>query len=541
MYIINLTQQAVVATSLAHIPTLLHIRSRVPCLKALIVLDTLDTPDPAGTSRREIIGELARNADLQLYSIEDVEAMGAELNMPYHPPKPSDIVTINFTSGTTGLPKGVILTHRNCIAGCTNSQVTSFATEESVMLSYLPLAHIYGRLCEQAMFWIGASIGFFHGNIAEVVDDLKLLKPSSFPSVPRLFTRFGTLIKASAVDAPGLKGAISRRAVAAKLANLSPADPKVKPTDKHALYDRIWSKKIRAGLGFDRLKVMITGSAPIDPSLQQFLRAAFGARFSQGFGMTETYGSGIVQSPTDLTVGHCGAPQPAVEVCLMSLPEMGYLVTDKPHPRGELMMRGPIVTPGYYKNEEETAKAFTEDGWFCTGDVAEIDERGCIKVIDRRKNLLKLAQGEYVSPERIENIYANACGYLTQPYVHGDSMQTHLVAIAGVDPVLFAPVASRALKRTVDAANIADVEAAAKEPAVVAAVLRDLEKAGVKAKLNGYERVKNIALRVEPFSIEEDHITPTLKFKRPKIVKAYRELLDELYATCPQPPAKAKL
>ncbi|KAI5286145.1 hypothetical protein KEM54_000030 [Ascosphaera aggregata] len=540
-YIINLTQQAVVATSLTHIPTLLKSKPRIPSLKALICLDPLDTPDPAGTSRRDIIGELARNADLELYSVEDVEQLGSKLKMPYLPPKPSDLVTINFTSGTTGMPKGVILTHRNCIASCSNSIVTSGAAEGSVMLSYLPLAHIYGRLVEQGVFWVGGAIGFFHGVAAELAEDLRLLRPTTFPSVPRLYTRFGTLIKANAVEVPGLKGAISRRALEAKLSNLEPKDRSVKPTDKHMLYDRLWTNRIRAGLGFDRLQVMVTGSAPIDPSLHQFLRAALGARFVQGFGMTETYGSGIVQTHEDLSAGHCGAVHPAVEVCLLSLPEMGYLTTDKPSPRGELLLRGPIVTSGYYKNEEETAKSFTEDGWFCSGDVAEIDEKGHIKVIDRRKNILKLAQGEYVSPERIENIYANACGYLTQPYVHGDSVKTHLVAIAGVDPVLFAPVASRILHRTVDPNNLTDVEAAARDPAVTAAVLEDLEKAGLKAKLNGYERVRNIALRIEPFTIEDDHMTPTLKFKRPKIVKSYRDLLDELYATCPPEPPKAKL
>lgn len=508
-YIINLTEQAVIATSLAHIPSLLNSKPRLPTLKAIICLDTLDTPDPVGTSRRAILGELVRNAGMQLYSVEDVEQIGSTLNMPYHPPTAEDIVTINFTSGTTGMPKGVVLKHRNCVASCTNSIITSGANGESIIISYLPLAHIYGRLVEQALFWVGGAIGFFHGVAAELTDDLKLLRPTSFPSVPRLYTRFGTMIKASAIDVPGLKGAISKRAIATKLANLSPKDPNVKPTDKHALYDRIWTSKVRAGLGFDRLKTMVTGSAPIDPSLQQFLRAALGARFAQGFGMTETYGSGLVQTHEDLSVGHCGAVHPAVEVCLMSLPEMGYMATDKPNPRGELLMRGPIITSGYFKNEEETAKAFTEDGWFCTGDVAEIDEKGRIKIIDRRKNLLKLSQGEYVSPERIEGIYASACGYLSQPYVHGDSVKTHLVAISGVDPVLFAPVASRILKRRIDPRDIAAVAAAANEPAVVSAVLKDLEKAGKKAKLNGYERVKNISLRIEPFSVEADHMTPT--------------------------------
>ena len=259
-------------------------------------------------------------------------------------------------------------------------------------------------MTEHSALWAGVSIGYFHGNILELVDDIKLLRPTAFISVPRLYNRFGGAIKAQTIQQPGLKGAMSRSIVSTKLANLENPVPG-KATNKHMLYDRIWSKKVAAALGLDRAKTMVSGSAPIDPSLQQFLRVVFANNFIQGYGLTETYAIALAQLEGDFSAGNCGAVTPCTELCLMDVPDMEYLSTDKPHPRGELLIRGPTVFKQYYKNDAETKKSFTEDGWFRTGDICSIDELGRFRIIDRVKNVLKLAQGEYISPERIENVY----------------------------------------------------------------------------------------------------------------------------------------
>ncbi|EFW22865.1 AMP-binding enzyme [Coccidioides posadasii str. Silveira] len=175
----------------------------------------------------------------------------------------------------------------------------------------------------------------------------------------------------------------------------------------------------------------------------------------------------------------------------------------------------------------------TEDGWFRTGDVCMVDELGRFTIIDRRKNLLKLAQGEYVSPERIEGIYQSACPYLGQAFVHGDGIQTHLVAIFGIQPDIFASFAGKVLKKTFSPTDLDALREASKDPKVLDAVRRDLDRAGKKYKLAGFERVKNLALFHEPFSIDNGLLTPTLKLKRPQAVKAFRDVLDELYATAP--------
>ncbi len=188
---------------------------------------------------------------------------------------------------------------------------------------------------------------------------------------------------------------------------------------------------------------------------------------------------------------------------------MEYYSTDKPYPRGELLIRGPTVTTGYYKNDEETQKSFTEDGWFRTGDVCSVDEMGRFKIIDRKKNVLKLAQGEYISPERLEGVIMSELGYLAQAYVHGDSMQTFLVGVFGVGPDMFAPFASKVLGRNIGATDLDAIKAALTDDKVRRAVLRDLERVAKKHKLAGYERVRNVSLKLEPFTVENNLLTPT--------------------------------
>jgi long-chain acyl-CoA synthetase len=505
-YIIRHANIACVVTSLLHIPTLLKLKPRLPNLKLIVSLDPLESGEAPGLSIYALLSSLASEVGLKIFSIDQVEALGASLNRPYNPPQPSDAITINYTSGTTGAPKGVILSHGAAVAAASSSLATAYPEANDVLCSYLPLAHIFERMTEHVAFWSGARIGFFHGNILELVEDFKALRPTTLPSVPRLYNRFGGAIRAQTVDQPGFKGSLSRYIVAAKLANLR---DKTNPTVKHAFYDRIWGKKVAAALGLDRARTMVTGSAPLDPSLQQFLRIVFANRFIQGYGLTESYAASICQLEGDLSAGSCGAVLPASEVCLLSVPDMDYLVTDKPQPRGELLLRGNTLFDGYYKNEEETQKAMTKDGWFKTGDIATVDAMGRFTIIDRRKNVLKLAQGEYISPERIEGIYLNGCNYLAQAYVHGDSVQTFLVAIFGVQPDTFALFASKVLGREVSATDLGQIRAAAADEKIRQAVMKDLDRIGRKNKFAGYERVKNCYLYLEPFSIENELLTPT--------------------------------
>lgn len=212
-YIINHAELYSVVTSLPHIPTLLKLKPALPNLKLIVSLDPLDGGEQQGHSKRALLETIAAGQDVSIYTIDQVEELGAASKRPYNPPSPSDIVTINYTSGTTGPPKGVVLTHENAVAATSSALTLSEQNPGDTLASYLPLAHIYARLSEHAAFWAGGRIGYFHGNITELVDDLKLLRPSGFMSVPRLYSRFGNVIRSSTVEQPGFKGALSRHVV----------------------------------------------------------------------------------------------------------------------------------------------------------------------------------------------------------------------------------------------------------------------------------------------------------------------------------------
>lgn len=503
-YIINHSALVCVVTSLNHIPALLKLKPRCPTLELIISLDPLDHGELPGESKAALLRSLAEDLALQVTDLGEVEALGRSHPRPYHPPKPEDTITISYTSGTTGNPKGVVLTHANAVAVASSLLIGIPLGPSDISCSYLPLAHIYERACEQSYFLAGAQIGYFHGNILEILDDLKLLRPTVFPSVPRLYNRFGSGLRAATVEQSGLKGALSRHVVSTKLANL-----KTRNTNQHLLYDRIWGRKASAALGLDRAKTMISGSAPLDPSLHQFLRVVFSNHFMQGYGLTETYAAALGQLAGDMSAGNCGAVVPCMEACLMDVPEMEYYHTDLPHPRGELLLRGPARFKEYYRNPTETEKAILPDGWFRTGDICSIDEVGRFTIIDRLKNILKLAQGEYISPERIENVYLAHCTWLAQAYVHGDSTQNFLVAIFGVNPETFAPFAAKILGRPVPPDDKAALQAAMNDPRVRSAVIKELDRVGKKNKFNSYERVKNAYLLLDPFTLDNGLLTPT--------------------------------
>ena len=493
-----------------HVPTLLKLKPKCPHLKTIISLDPMYDGELPRLSKAELLAQFAADFGVTLHYIRDVEDLGKKHPRPYNPPSPDDIVTVNYTSGTTGDPKGVVLTHRNAVAATSSSLLLMQQTNDDVVCSFLPLAHIYQRLGEHGALWAGAGIGYFHGEINEIVEDLKLIRPTAFSGVPRLYNRIGAGIKLQAVQQPAtkLRGKLSEYVIKTKLERANDPDPKL-ATNKHWLWDRIWSKKVAGNVGLDRCLTMISGSAPLDPSLHQFLRICFANNVSQGYGLTETYAMSLCQLEGDMSVGNCGGAGAGVELCLRDVPDMDYFSTDKPHARGELLVRGHTVFREYFKNDKETTKALDSEGWFATGDVCKVDELGRFAVIDRVKNLLKLAQGEYISPERIENVYLANLGFLQTAYVHGDSDKSSLVGIFGIEPQGFAPFASRVLGKQIDMMDTKAIEEACKDEKVLKAVLAQFERIAKENKFLRYERCRALRLFREPFTLENELMTPT--------------------------------
>ncbi|KIN94479.1 hypothetical protein M404DRAFT_380937 [Pisolithus tinctorius Marx 270] len=207
---------------------------------------------------------------------------------------------------------------------------------------------------------------------------------------------------------------------------------------------------------------------------------------------------------------------------------MNYLSSDKPNPRGELCVRGPNCFVGYYKDEKNTQETL-RDGWIHTGDVAEVDSSGRFKIIDRVKNIMKLAQGEYVALQKVENTYA-AGPVVQQIYVHGDSLQPYLIAVVVPDPSVLAPLASAVLSKKVEPNDIPALSEAVKNPRVVQEVLNTLNEEARRSGLAGFEFIKRIHITMDPFTIEENTLTPTLKLRRRDAYAKFKRELDALYA-----------
>ncbi|KAG8416782.1 medium-chain fatty acid-CoA ligase faa2 [Metarhizium acridum] len=539
-YIINHAELACVVCSLPHIPTLLKLAPRIPRLKLIISLDQLENGEMEGYSKRDALNVVASDFGIQIFSMSEVEKIGLESGRPMRPVGPEDLYTINYTSGTTGHPKGVLLTHAATLAGNTATRIGAKTSSDDVGISYLPLAHIMERLVEHAGFAEGASCGFFRGDILGLVDDMLILQPTGFVSVPRLFNRFNSAIRAGTVEAEGFRGTLSKRILETKVASMKL--PIGQATVQHWLWDRIFTPKIREKVGLGRAIQLASGSAPLDPKVQEFLSAMFGVRLAQAYGMTETAGAVTVPLAGDFDTGHVGPPSPVAEICLESIPELQYSVDDKPYPRGEILVRGPILFKGYYKNEEENKKTIEADGWFHTGDVAMVDELGRFTIIDRKKNVLKLSQGEYVAPERLENVYTANCSLISNAFVHGDSQESTLVGIFGINPETFAPFAAKVLGQPVSNDDVAALKRVARNPKVQGELFDILQTIGRKNKFNKYEHVANIFLDVEPFTVDNELLTPTLKLKRAQAVRAFRGEIDRMYAEINSTqPTKGKL
>lgn len=350
---------------------------------------------------------------------------------PYAKVTPDDILTFSYTSGTTGNPKGVLLTHKNIISVVATGTSEGFCPNDTY-ISYLPLPHILERIFVSCFLYYGGSIGFYSGDVFKLKDDLAVLRPTIFVSVPRLYNRFYDAIKSNLDKVEGFKGKLAKKALSSKL-------ELVRTTGKveSKFWDSLVFKKSKQALG-GRVRWAGTGSAPISGETLTFLKATLCTPIAEGYGSTESCGGSFSTHGSDPITGHVGGPRPNYEYKLVDCPDLNYTSLDKdqdgnPTPRGEICIRGHGIFLGYYKEPEKTAEAIDNEGWLHTGDVGQLNTfNGSVKIIDRKKNLFKLAQGEYIAPEKIENIYVKAKG-AAEVFIHGDSLQSACVCICVPD------------------------------------------------------------------------------------------------------------
>lgn len=308
----------------------------------------------------------------------------------------------------------------------------------------------------------------------------------------------------------------------------------------HAFYDRLICNKIKKGLGMDCLRFMISGSAPLSEDVMTFFRCVLGVPVLEGYGQTEGAACATISHSNEIsTVGHVGGPSGAAEVVLVDVPEMGYLHTDTNHRgmpcegRGEICIRGPNVFVGYYKEPEKTREAIDDEGWLHSGDIGLWRLDGTLQIIDRKKNIFKLSQGEYVAPEKIENILI-ASQLIGQCFVYGDSLQSCLVALIVPDEE---PVRNWAKSSAPDLDGVSFESLCASEE-LRGAIMEDIKTLSREAKLTGFETVKGLLLLPEPFTVENGLVTPTFKIKRQQVRDRYEKEIQALYASLPPPRSK---
>ncbi|KAM4809489.1 long-chain-fatty-acid--CoA ligase 1 isoform 2-T4 [Rhinophrynus dorsalis] len=480
-------------------------KGETPVLRTIVLMDPFDNN----------LVERGKKCGVELISLKDIEDEGKVHREKPKPPKPDDLAIVCFTSGTTGNPKGAMLSHKNIVSNSaaflkvTESILTLNASD--IHISYLPLAHMFERLVQCVVLCHGGRIGFFQGDIRLLMDDLKVLQPTIFPVVPRLLNRmfdriFGqanTPVKRWMLDFASKRKESELRSGIIR---------------NNSFWDKIIFHKIQASLG-GKVRLMITGAAPVSTTVLTFLRAALGCQFYEGYGQTECTAGCSLTIPGDWTAGHVGAPMPCNHVKLVDVEEMNYFAAKG---EGEVCVKGSNVFQGYLKDDEKTAEALDKDGWLHTGDIGKWLPNGTLKIIDRKKHIFKLAQGEYIAPEKIENIYIRS-EPVVQVFVHGESLQAFLIGIVVPDPD---SVLNWAKKRKFDGS----CEELCKNKDFKNAVLEDLLRLGKDAGLKTFEQVKDIVLFPEMFSIENGLLTPTLKAKRPELRKFFKAQIDELYA-----------
>lgn len=439
------------------------------------------------------------------------------------PPTREDICCIMYTSGSTGTPKGVVLLHKNVVAAVAgvDGAIEGVVNEHDYLLTYLPLAHILEFVFELACLYMGGVLGY--GTVRTISDasvrkcrgDIAEFKPTVMVGVPAVWESIRKGIVAKVQAAGPVTSKLFWGAFHTKHMMQSMHIP------GSGILDSIVFKKVKEATG-GRLRFVMNGGAAISADTQIFISTVI-APMILGYGLTETAAMCTLMAPNQLTIGTAGAPVTCVDIKLVDVPETGYFHTNNP-PQGEVLVRGEAVSKEYYKNEKETKAAITEDGWFKTGDIGEWAPNGHLRLIDRKKNLVKTLNGEYIALEKLESIYrtSSVVGNLC---VYADPNQVKPVAIImPAEPALIKLAKEKGVKSN-------DLTHLARDPIIQKAVLNQLLNTGKNGGLSGIELICGVVISEEEWNAQNGLLTAAQKLQRRKIFEMHQKEVEKAYKT----------
>ena len=419
-----------------------------------------------------------------------------------------DVATIVYTSGTTGPPKGCLITHGNLLAMVRMyDHQLQLSTAPPVVYLYLPLAHSLARVAQIVTIDAGGTLAFWGGDPKAIVGELAQIRPTHFPSVPRVFEKIHAGVLGTVAEQGALRQAVFRRAVAtgAAVRRRRRAGRAVARADRlrHAVGDRLVLARVRTLFG-DRLVLGLTGAAPIGRDVLAFFDAC-GVEVLEGYGMTETAAGATLNTPGHAKLGSVGRPLPGTGVAI---------AVD-----GEVLMRGPHVFAGYHRDADATRRTIV-DGWLRSGDLGELDDEGFLSIVGRKKDLIITSSGKNISPENLESALRET-RWIANAIVHGDR-RPYLVALVTLDPD--------------EAPKLAEEVGVPPEPALMAthdrvraAIQRDVD--AVNERFARIEQIKRFGILPRDLSQAEGELTPTLKIKRAVVSERYAAELAALYDT----------
>ncbi|KAF8410881.1 hypothetical protein HHK36_003418 [Tetracentron sinense] len=526
IYSLNKTRVSTLICDVKQLKKLAAISSSLETIKHVIYFEEDGT-----TIDSDFSGNMSNWA---VSSFSEVEKLGKE--SPVHPrlPYKTDIAVIMYTSGSTGLPKGVMLTHGNIVAtAAAYMTVIPSLSSSDVYMAYLPLAHVFELAAEAVMLSAGSAIGY--GSALTLTDssnkikkgtlgDASMLKPTVMAAVPAILDRVRDGVLKKVEEKGGFAKKLFHIGYERRLAAIEGSWLGAWGLEK-ILWDVIVFKRIRSILG-GSIRGMLCGGAPLSRDTQRFINICLGAPIGQGYGLTETCAGAASSEWDDTAVGRVGPPLPCCFIKLVSWEEGGYMTSDKPMPRGEVIVGGFSVTLGYFEDEAKTNEVYKMDDkgmrWFYTGDIGQFHPDGCLEIIDRKKDIVKLQHGEYISLGKVEAALMSS-NYVDNIMVYADPFHSYCVAL--VVP------SHQVLENWARGSGIEyrDFPDLCQKDETVREIQQSLSKVAKVAKLDKFETPAKLKLLADPWTPESGLVTAALKLKREQLKSKFKDELQKLY------------